>query len=128
MDIFARTAYRIILGINQEEAHLTNKKLYEMANNSKPISEQVREHQLKFIGHCLRMNKSELTRKYVLYNSNNTVDKGKRVQEKSYIGQISLHINNDKTWQLSENEIAKYAENKIGWESLIAGSKVRKKP
>ncbi len=56
LDVFARTAYRIILGINQAEERLTNIQLYEKANNSRPITEQVRTRQLKFTGHCLRMD------------------------------------------------------------------------
>ncbi len=73
------------------------------------------------------MDKSELARKYVLYESNNTIVKGQRAQRKSYNGQISHYLNNDKTWQLPVDEIAKYAEDRKGWELLIAGSKVLKK-
>ncbi len=33
-----------------------------------------------------------------------------------------------KTWQQTVDEIAKYAEERKGWELLIAGSKYLKKP
>ncbi len=48
----------------------------------------------------------------------------KKAQRKSYYGQISHYLNNDKTSRLPVNEIPKYAEDRMGWELLIAGSKV----
>ena len=56
---FARTCYRIILGVRQAEVHMTNNELYEKVSQ-RPIRDQIRERQLKFTGHCLRMDKEEL--------------------------------------------------------------------
>jgi hypothetical protein len=95
LDIFARKAYRIILGIRQSETHWTNEKLYKEVK-SEPITAAIRIRQLKFTGHCLRMNNDELANKYVLYELNNTVVKRIRQQRSSYIHQISDHLCRDK--------------------------------
>ena len=41
LDIFARKAYRIMLGIRQSEAHMTNVELYKRVN-SRPITSSIR--------------------------------------------------------------------------------------
>jgi hypothetical protein len=65
LDVYARTCYRIILNIKQSEAHLTNKELYIRADNARPISAIIRERQLSFIGHCLRMPKVDRPREHL---------------------------------------------------------------
>ena len=51
LDVLARTCYRMILGIRQSEAHVTNNELYKLVN-TRPINAIIRESQLQFIGHC----------------------------------------------------------------------------
>ena len=122
LDIFARKAYRIILGIRQSETHWTNEKLYKIVN-SEPITTAIRIRQLKFTGHCLRMNNDELANKFILYESNNTVVKRTRQQRTTYTHQISGHLSRDKNVQLSALEIAHYAKVKKDWNYLIAAPK-----
>jgi hypothetical protein len=66
LDVYARTCYRIILGIAQSESHTTNEQLYARAR-ARPISTIIRERQLSFIGHCLRMPNDEPENIYALY-------------------------------------------------------------
>ena len=42
LDIFARTRYRIMLGIKQSRGHVTNERLYQRVNQV-PIHEMIRE-------------------------------------------------------------------------------------
>ena len=68
LDIFARTCYRIMLGIKQSRDHVTNERLYQRVNQV-PIREMIRERQLKFTGHCIRMPTYEPIKRFVLYES-----------------------------------------------------------
>ena len=61
--VYARTCYRIMLGIRESDIHMRNEELYKKCAQH-PIRELVRERQLKFIGHCLRMDKEEYTNIY----------------------------------------------------------------
>ena len=65
LDVFARTCYRIMLGIRQSEAHMKNDELYKITKQ-RPIKSLIRERQLKFIGHCLRMPSEEPANIYAL--------------------------------------------------------------
>ena len=51
-------ANEIMLGIKQAEIHMKNDQLYKKVLQ-RPIRDQIRERQLEFTGHCLRMNKEE---------------------------------------------------------------------
>ena len=66
LDIFARTCYRIMLGIKQSRDHVTNDRLYQRVNQV-PICEMIRERQLKFTGQCIRMPTDEPINRFVLY-------------------------------------------------------------
>ena len=59
IDIFVRKLYRIMLEVKQSEVtYITNEQLYIIAGQQ-PISKEIRKRQLKFIGHCLRMDPTE---------------------------------------------------------------------
>ena len=68
LDTFARTCSRIILGFKQVEVHMKNDELYKKVSQY-PIRDQIRVRQLKFTGHCLRMDKEELAFIYIFYKS-----------------------------------------------------------
>ena len=65
LDMFARTCYRIMLGINQSRDHVTNERLNQGVNQV-PISEMILERQLKFTGHCILMPTDEPVNSFVL--------------------------------------------------------------
>ncbi len=43
LDVFARTCYRIMLGINQKKDRLTNVELYKRVGNQRPVHAIIRE-------------------------------------------------------------------------------------
>ncbi|CAF0774491.1 unnamed protein product [Brachionus calyciflorus] len=121
LNCLVRTFYRITCGIKQSESHMTNEQLFAIVNQ-RPIAEELRKRQLKFIGHCLRMPPEELTNIYALYQS--------RVREKNksgrptakYIEHISQFITSDCRLKLTA-EISKYTSDKRSWSSLITEAK-----
>ncbi len=68
LDVYTRTCYRIMLGLRQSETHTTNEELYQLAG-ARPITSIVRERQLQFTGHCLRMKSDEPANIYAPYTS-----------------------------------------------------------
>jgi hypothetical protein len=66
IDVYPRTCYRIMLGLRQSETHTTNEELYRLAG-ARPITTIIRERQLQFTEHCLRLNKDEPANIYALY-------------------------------------------------------------
>ena len=123
LDIFARKCYRIMLGQRQSETHMTNAQLYKEVN-ARPISDIIRERQLQFTGHCLRMPNDEPANSYALYTSNiksNLRGRGR----KTYLDQVSeyLGIGNDGEKNSAANEIVKHAKDKSIWKKLVAAPK-----
>ena len=57
-----------MLGIKQSRDHVTNERLYQRVNQV-PIREMIRERQLKFTDHCIRMPTDEPINRFVLYES-----------------------------------------------------------
>ncbi|CAF0832206.1 unnamed protein product [Brachionus calyciflorus] len=68
LNCLARTFYRIMRGIKQSETHLKNEEFYKIVKQ-RPISEELRKRQLKFIGNCMRMVPEEPANIYALYQS-----------------------------------------------------------
>jgi hypothetical protein len=116
LDIFARTCYRIILRIKQSETHMTNEQLYKEAN-AKPISLTIRDRQLQFTGHCLRMPADEPSNILALYPTSST---SACSREGPYVTQIAKYICTfKKSDQLNATEITKYAKDKAEWFKII---------
>ena len=116
LDVYARTCYRIMLGIRQSDVHMRNEELYKKCAQ-RPIRELVRERQLKFIGHCLRMDKEEYTNIYALYKSEvgrNPVGRPKDLD------QISKYVSAGKRIQLTGDEIARKVRDKSEWYHVVA--------
>ena len=59
-----------MLGIKQSREHMTNQSLYQLTGQV-PIREtiHIRERQLKFTGHCIRMPTDEPANRFVIYES-----------------------------------------------------------
>ena len=68
LDIFARTCFRIMMGIKQSRDHVTNERLYQRFNHI-PIREMIREPKLKFTSDSIRMPTDEPINCLVLYES-----------------------------------------------------------
>jgi hypothetical protein len=78
-----------MLGIVQSESHTTNKQLYAMTG-AEPVSTKVRQRQLQFEAHCLRMPPNEPANIYTLYSSNNTSAQNKGKPKRSYVDPTAL--------------------------------------
>ncbi len=123
LDVFARTCYRIMLGIRQSEVHMTNEQLYAEADNQRPITETIRMRQLQFTGHCLRMPIDEPANIYVLYTSNIAPTHRRGAPRKRYLDQISEYLCSDKTIKYNAIEIAEFAKDKKNWRRIAAPNK-----
>ena len=122
LDVFARTCYRIILGVRQTEAHMTNEQLYKLADNARPITKVIRERQLQFTGHCLRMSDNELANIYAIYSS--SVAPNRRGKPKrSYLDQISTYLCADRQIRPDAAEIVKLASDRKNWKKIVAAPK-----
>ena len=82
-----------MLGVRQSDAHMKNDELYKKSAQQ-PILELIRERQLKFIGHCLRMEKEEPANIYALYKSKY------RTQLEDQERRISRYVTADKHLKL----------------------------
>ena len=122
LDIYARKCYRIMMDINQAEAHMTNEDLYK-STGQVPISEIIKRRQLQFIGHCLRMETSEPANIYALYKSEISSNRrGKpRLSYRDKVYQHLEHLILDKE-QLQE-ELTKIANDKKLWKSIVMPKK-----
>ena len=126
LDIFARTCYRIMLGIKQSRDHVTNERLYQQVNQV-PVREMIRERQLKFTGHCIRMPTDEPINRFVLYESKVRPSLRPGAQTRTYRQQISSHLLPGEK-ALEATEIWKIAVNKSAWNKHFVVSKKKKPP
>ena len=122
LDVYARTCYRMMLDIRQSEAHMTNNELYKLVN-TRPINAIIRERQLQFIGHCLRMPSDEPANIYALYTSNKAVKNRRGPGRQTYINQVSANLNPEQSLRFTADEIAMYAKDKSTWKKLVAAPK-----
>ena len=120
-DTFSRTFYRIIQEVREAEVHMKNNELYKKVSQ-RPIRDQIRERQIKFTGHCLRMDKEELPNIYILYKSDIRQNQKGRANM-SYHDQISTYLTNDPKVKLEVDQIARMARDKKGWSQSVAPKK-----
>ena len=113
--------YRIMFNIQQAEEHVSNQELYRRTGQ-RPIREIVRARQLKFTGHCLRMNKEEYANIYALYKSEVGQNPIGRPRE-TYLDQISKYVSGDKRIKLTADEIARMASDKGKWRQIVVPKK-----
>ena len=64
INAFATSCYRIMMGIKRLD-HVRNTQIHEMTN-TQPLINTVRQRQLRFLGHILRMPEDEPCRRYAL--------------------------------------------------------------
>ena len=79
-----------------------------------PIQDQIRERQLKFTGHCLRMDKEEQAYIYIFYKSEICQNKRGRAKT-NYHDQISTDLTNDAKVRLEVDQIARMTRDKISF-------------
>ena len=65
INAFATSCYRIMLNTKRLDC-VSNARIHEMAN-TQPLINTVRQRQLRFLGHILRMPDEEPCRRYALY-------------------------------------------------------------
>jgi hypothetical protein len=119
LDVYARTCYCIILGIVQSESHTTNEQLCASAR-ARPISSIIRERQLSFIGHCLRMPNDEPANIYALYQPKPSTSHKRGASRRNYIDQISGYLCSDKQIKFTTEDIARYAKSRSDWRKCVA--------
>ena len=110
-----------MLGIKQAEARMTNDTLYHITGQM-PMREIVKQRQLQFIGHCLRMDNEENTNIYALYTSDVGTNKQGR-PNKTYLYQISEYVSGEKRVKLTAETISKIAKDKTEWYHVVAPKK-----
>ena len=65
INAFATSCYRIMLNIKRKD-HVPNTMIYSMPN-TEPLIHHVRNRQLRFLGHILRLPEEEPASRYALY-------------------------------------------------------------
>ena len=97
--------------------------MYHMADEH-PISEMIRERQLQFTGHCLRMTKDEPANIYALCQSKIRRSNRRWNAGLTYLDQILQYMSTDKTVRFSAEEIVNYANDRQLWNLSIAMHKM----
>ena len=100
-----------MLGINQKKDRLTNVELYKRAGNQRPVHEIIRERQLKFTGHCLRLPAEEPANLYMLYEYKINIQPKLGRPRHTFLKQISNYLSRNTGPSLRVDEIVRYAKN-----------------
>ena len=112
---FATSCYRIMLNIKRLD-RVPNDRIYEMTE-SKPLIEQVRMRQLRFLGHILRMPEDEpAVRLYALYIPSHGRRRPGR-QRTTYLQYIQQLLG-DHNGQITPKQFVDLASNKKSWKKL----------
>jgi exonuclease III len=127
LDTFATKCYRIMLDIRlSKDFHMTNDELYKRVGQI-PISETIRERQLKFTGHCLRMAADEPAHRFIVYESKIKTSLRPGAPRRTYRQQISSYLHpGEKDIKLEADEMQRRAENRTAWNQFAVSR--RKKP
>ena len=120
IDSFSTTAYRRMLGIHWTDK-VSNERLYQMTDQ-RPLSEIIQQRQLRFIGHILRREPTELVNQYALYTpKENHGKRGRGRPATSYAKYFARLINN--TVPPTESEIRALAANRERWRKIVVDCK-----
>ena len=115
INAFATSCYRVILNIKHID-HVLNTTVYSMTNTV-PLIHLVRHHQLKFLGHILRMSKEEPARRYALYIP--TIGKRRPGRPRtSYLNYVQRLLG-DNEGAMQEQQIAAFADDRPAWRNLV---------
>ena len=115
INAFAASCYRVMLNIKRID-HVLNTTIFSMTNTV-PLIHLVRHHQLKVLGHILRMSKEEPTRRYDLY----IPSIGKRSPGRSRTSNLSYvqKMLGDNEGAMQEQQIAALADDRHAWRNLV---------
>ena len=114
LNAFATSCLRIMLNIKRRDC-VSNAIIYDMTN-TEPLIHCVRNRQLRFLGHILRLPDEEPVRKYALYIPTH----GKRGQGRprtSYFKYIQHILGYDE--DITAEQIATLAEDRCAWRNLV---------
>ena len=111
---FAMSCYCILLGIKRLD-QVSNDRVYEMTK-TRPLMEQVRPRQLKFLGHILRKSEDEPANLYTLYLPTHGRHRLRR-QSTSYLQYIQRLLGDD-DGQLTSKQIADLTSDRKSWRKL----------
>jgi hypothetical protein len=115
INAFATSCYRIMLSIKRLDC-VSNARIYEMTNTH-PLINTVRQRQLGFLGHILRMPEEEPCRRYALYVPTHGKRRPgrQRISYLSYIQKLKGDTNND----LHPDAIASLASDRCAWRTFV---------
>ena len=80
-----------MLDIKQSRDNVTNQGLYQRTGQV-PLGETIRERQIKFTGHCIRIPTNEPANRFDIYESRIKSSLRSEAPRTKYLNQISSHI------------------------------------
>ena len=109
-----------MLGIHWTDK-VSNERLYSLTHQ-RALSEIIKQRQLRFIGHSLRRDPTELVNQYALYiPKENHGKRGRGGPETSYAKYFARLINNEVP--PTESEIKALAANRDIWRKFVIDCK-----
>ena len=93
--------------------HVRNETILKTVDQQ-PLSDTVRERQLRRLGHVLRMKEDDISRIYALYGPNH----GRRKRGRP---RLLYHKYKAQTTGMTEAELVQAAQDRDGWRRLVVG-------
>ena len=116
-----------MLGIKKSRDHVINQSLYQLTCQI-PLRETIRERQLKFTVHCIRIPTDETPNRFFIYESRIKSSLRPVAPRTTYLNQTSSQILQSGEKSLEAGEIRKMAAYKSEWSQLFAVCKKKKPP
>ncbi|XP_066275382.1 uncharacterized protein [Branchiostoma lanceolatum] len=117
INVFATSWYRVMLNIKHLDL-VSNARIYK-TTNTQPLINRVRQRQLRFIGHALRLPTEEPFRIYALYVPTHGRRRPGR-QKTSYLAYIQ-NLLGDAEGDLSPEAITAMATDRRMWRGRVIG-------
>ena len=115
INAFATSCYRIMLNIKRLDC-VSNERIYHLTN-TQPLINTVRQRQLRFLGHILRMPEEEPCRRYALYVPTHGRRRPGR-QRTSYLSYLQKLLG-DAENDLNQDAIASLAADRCAWRKFV---------
>ncbi|KAI8486540.1 spermatogenesis [Branchiostoma belcheri] len=115
LNAFATSCYRVMLNIKRLD-HVSNAWIYKLTN-TRPLITMVRQRQLRFLGHALRMPVGQPCRTYALYVPTHGKRRPGR-QRLDYLGYVR-NLLGDTEGDLRPEDIANLAADRQSWGRLV---------
>ena len=115
INVFATSCYRIMLNIKRLD-RMSNERIYHLTN-TQPLINTVRQRQLRFLGHILRMPEEEPCRRYALFVPTHGRRRTgrQRISYLSYLQKLFGDAEND----LNQDAIASLALDLCAWRKFV---------